>query len=285
MTTLLLSKLNECCTSFVRHLHFIVAALSLLLTGVAYPGQLPLENAALALMIWGCISGILIVYRYNDYAYRSESPWRNTGYFFRNWYNSLIVFQFFVVGIPLCAMYLTNFQFLTFALAGITGVFYAVNFRLGSFSWMVKFVPVVKNLLIGFAWALLFAAGHGHLSTMESLSFFLFIALQVFIGSSIRDITDISLDLKKGLSTIPTVIGEKNTILLLQVLNLSGCALLLLANEMILATTVIFIILYRSCNLWMIHKKGGRSNWTQTYNLATCFLIFCATLILRYATD
>jgi 4-hydroxybenzoate polyprenyltransferase len=277
--------LRICYTSFLRHFYFIVAALSLLLTGVIFPGNIGQSTITFLLIIWGCISGILIVYRYNDFADKTQSPWLNTLYFFRDKFNLLLVVQFFAIGIPLSAIHLSSFQFITMAIAGITGIFYAVNFRVGSFSWMVKFVPAVKNLLIGIAWALLFAVGNGHLSTPESIAFFLLIALQVFIGSSIRDIADIVSDQKKGLHTIATAFGEKKVLLLLQLLNLFGLIVaFLFLDILILVATVSSVTLYRAINLWMIHLKGSTSKWTQHYNLATCFLIFVVTLIVTYAT-
>jgi 4-hydroxybenzoate polyprenyltransferase len=266
-----------------KYLLLSVAALALFLTGIVSPMAEPVTPISLFLMIWGCVSGVIIVYRFNDYANKQQSPWKNAQTFFLNPTNTIVVLQFFLIGIPLSVIYLTAFQFNLLALAGITGIFYAVNFKLGSFTWMAKHLPGFKNFLIGMVWGMLFLIGYGKLDGPYALSLFLFISAQVFIGSSIRDLSDIENDRTKNLKTLAVLLPTNQALFLLHLINIISLVVYFLFEDL---NFTLFLIpaLWRAMNLFFIQQQGIRWIWTQAVNLMTCVVILLTTIAVAYAT-
>jgi 4-hydroxybenzoate polyprenyltransferase len=270
-------------TEVRKYLLLSVAALALFLTGVVSPTAEQTSTISLFLLIWGCVSGVVIVYRFNDYANKQQSPWKNTMAFFLNPTNTFVVLQFFLFGIPLSAVYLSTFQFKLLAIAGITGIFYAVNFKLGSFTWMAKHLPVVKNLLIGVVWGMLFIIGYGTLDGPYALGMFLFISVQVFIGSAIRDLNDIENDQKKQLNTLAVILPTNQALVLLHLINIISFGLFLLFDDLSF-TLFLFPVIWRIMNLYFIQQQGIRWIWTQVVNLMTCLIILLTTIAVSYGT-
>jgi 4-hydroxybenzoate polyprenyltransferase len=88
----------------------------------------------------------------------------------------------------------------------------------------LKEIPVVKNLVVGFAWGttltfipLLVTDTPATMVTAITLVFF---STYAFIASTLPDIRDRGGDAQAGVRTIPVVIGEERTLTLITVMNL-----------------------------------------------------------------
>jgi 4-hydroxybenzoate polyprenyltransferase len=88
----------------------------------------------------------------------------------------------------------------------------------------LKEIPVVKNLVVGFAWGttltfipLLVTGTPATMATAVTLVFF---STYAFIASTLPDIRDLEGDAQAGVRTIPVVIGEKRTLILITLMNL-----------------------------------------------------------------
>jgi 4-hydroxybenzoate polyprenyltransferase len=260
---------------------FAIPALALLFSGVA----MRLEQIGLiesALLTWATISGILIVYRYNDFACGFSSSWRPTLLFFNAWSNIFLVAQFFLIGIPLSWFYLNDFQFVVLAVAGILGIAYAVKFQWGALSWFPKRKFPIKNILIGCVWAALFLVGYGQMPDESSWAIYGFIAAQVFVGSIIRDVPDAAVDLTRKSLSLPILIGAKTALALLHVFNVLGLLFVFMLPEAdtgLLYIVFLPVILWRFFLLLLIQLNPYNTIWTQWANLYTCLIIFVAVLI------
>ncbi len=95
----------------------------------------------------------------------------------------------------------------------------------------LKDVPLVKNLLVGGAWAVpvacLPAACTGAPFGMMTIVVGLFFFLLSFINSTVFDIRDVAGDADSGVRTLPVMLGIRRTKMLLSVLNLAGIAVVL----------------------------------------------------------
>jgi 4-hydroxybenzoate polyprenyltransferase len=255
---------------------FAVPALALLFSGVSMRlDQISLIE--LVLIIWATISGILIVYRYNDFACGFSSSWKPVIAFFSDWSNTLLVAQFFLIGIPLSWFYLNEFQFVVLALAGILGIAYAVKFQWGDLSWFPKRKFPIKNILIGCVWAALFIVGYGQIPHSSMWGIYGFIAVQVFIGSIVRDVPDAEVDLTRNSSSLPIMIGANKTVLLLHVFNWAALCFAFLDLDWLFP---IFFptVLWRSLILFLIQRYPNNAIFTQWANLYTCLIIFATML-------
>ncbi len=255
---------------------FAIPALALLLSGLLMR-QETVSLVEWFLLIWATISGILIVYRYNDFACGFSSSWQPVLSFFSHWSNIILVAQFFLIGIPLSWFYLNEFQFVVLALAGILGIAYAVKFQWGALSWFPKRKFPIKNILIGCVWAALFLVGYGQIPDSSVWGIYGFIAAQVFIGSIIRDVPDAEVDLMRKTSSLPIMIGADKTILLLQVFNWAALGFAFFDFHWFY---VVFLptVLWRSLILILIQRNPNNIFWTQWANLYTCLIIFTTIL-------
>lgn len=255
---------------------FAVPALCLLLSGLLMR-QEQMDYLELFLLSWATISGILIVYRFNDYTCGFSSPWKPVITFFSDWQNVFLVVQFFLVGIPLSWFYLNIFQFLVLAISGIIGIAYAVNFRLGALSWFPKRKFPIKNILIGSVWAALFIVGLGREPEFLDWVFYVFIAVQVFIGSIIRDVPDVEMDQMRNTKSLPVLLGAKNAIVMLHVFNALSLSLCLISAAF--CFYVFFpVAVWRSIGLMFLQQDPNNPYWSQYANLYTCVLIFVGVI-------
>ena len=255
---------------------FVIPALALLLSGLLMR-QETVSLVEWFLLIWATISGILIVYRYNDFSCGYSSSWTPVVTFFSDWSNMLLVAQFFLIGIPLSWFYLNEFQFVALALAGILGIAYAVKFQWGALSWFPKRKFPIKNILIGLVWAALFLVGYGQIPHASMWGIYGFIAVQVFIGSIVRDVPDAEVDFTRNSLSLPIMIGANKTILLLHVFNWAALCFAFLNLDWLFP---IFLptVLWRSLILYLIQRYPKNAICTQWANLYTCLIIFTTIL-------
>ena len=124
-----------------------------------------------------------------------------------------------------------------------------------SFRWLperigyrrLKEIPAVKNIVVGFAWAVILSflpvfLNHGTPDSRTAISFLLFF-MWGFMASLIPDIRDRIGDASAGVRTIPVIFGEKQTkTLLSRVLLLLGVPVILFSLLFLpLFTTVLLI--------------------------------------------
>ena len=111
----------------------------------------------------------------------------------------------------------------------VSGILYSMPFLPHGFRYRrLKDIPVVKNLIVGLAWAipvaLLPAACTGYSIGIMAYAVGIFFFLLSFINSTVFDIRDMEGDARSGVRTIPVMFGLQKTRILLSVLNLAGSA-------------------------------------------------------------
>ena len=109
----------------------------------------------------------------------------------------------------------------------VNGILYSIPFLPRGFRYRrLKDIPVVKNFIVGLAWALPVAlmpiACAGFLPGEMTIAVgFLFFLLS-FIDSTVFDIRDVRGDAETGVKTIPVILGIPLTRILLSVMNAMG---------------------------------------------------------------
>ncbi|WP_369425316.1 UbiA family prenyltransferase [Methanothrix sp.] len=108
----------------------------------------------------------------------------------------------------------------------------------------LKDIPVMKNIVVGSAWAvvtvLIPVIHSGHTATCVLVLYFIFI--KTFIDTVLYDIRDVAGDRISGVRTMPVILGETPTVLLLLILNTTILPVSLLlpgdGREIALALTI-----------------------------------------------
>lgn len=115
----------------------------------------------------------------------------------------------------------------------INGILYSIPFLPRGFRYRrLKDIPVVKNFIVGLAWALPVAllpiACAGFLPGEMTIAVgFLFFLLS-FIDSTVFDIRDVQGDAETGVATIPVILGIQRTRILLSIMNGIGIGMILI---------------------------------------------------------
>ncbi|MFO0494949.1 MAG: UbiA family prenyltransferase, partial [Flavobacteriia bacterium] len=123
--------------------------------------------------------------------------------------------------------------------------------------------------------------GAGSCSSSIVLAFFLFTSIQVMIGSSIRDIADIQKDQNSGMNTLPVRFGIKNTVRILNALNLCSLGALFFALETNYWIVMALVFLWRAIVLAKVKIPKESILWTQTMNILTCTLLLLTMLVIK----
>lgn len=251
---------------------FYLAALSLVLCGVMGQGQSWLEGLFL---LWSTLTGIFLTYRFNDHidndaAFRLDLP-----RFLANPLNLLVSAQFLLVLTPMAFVYLSPFRLGVLAGTGSLGFLYSVKLPLGGGRTLrLKHVLGVKNALIGLCWAALILVGADHLADRSTQALFVLASLQVFVGSALRDISDVHEDAARGVRTLPVVLGIPRTLQVLWVGNgLSLVAFWALTGTEWALFTGLLTFCWRGLTLVQAQRKPGVALWTQSMNLLTCGIL------------
>lgn len=166
----------------------------------------------------------------------------------------------------------------------IVGTIYSLGIPLFFLELKLKRVFVLKNIFIGAGWAflLLYGSGSPHQPIIQIT--FLFIFLQVFIGSIMRDLNDIHDDKSNGVITFPIKLGEEKTYYSLQLLNLLSFILIFIPTilgffPISLNIVLLFVCFWRSSILILAKKSEEKELYLQTFNLLSCFWIFLGMVI------
>jgi 4-hydroxybenzoate polyprenyltransferase len=111
----------------------------------------------------------------------------------------------------------------------------------------LKEIPVMKNLIVSFAWgvsfALIPALMAGETAGPATIIVFGFIFCWTFIGSVLPDIRDRSGDAATGVTTIPVLIGVRHSRILLTVFCLVSGLVIVAAGARVLAATALAVII------------------------------------------
>lgn len=258
---------------------FLMAVLSLLMVGCIVGDNLNLKTVMV--IVAGGLCGVGLFYNGNHIVYEFD-PKRRTSVSSVNKIKLLFPISLFIF-IPLGYFFLSKVSFVLFLIAGILGILYSLPIRIKNRYLRLKNIFLIKNLFIGFSWGLLILIGAGELDNNLIIQLFFLAFIQVFIGSTIRDISDVSSDTENSVRSIPIVLGVKNTIRLLHLINFSSFLVLLYFDKSVsLIQVLVIIVIWRFINLLMLSRNSFSKFWIQTFNLATCFLYFVVIFIQYY---
>lgn len=176
--------------------------------------------------------------------------------------------------------------FACLALLGV-GLLYShpFNWSIKQKTWRLKDIYLLKNILIGLGWGLLTIIGSGNFSKREMIYFFLFVSLQVLMGSVMRDIDDIAEDQKNGVRSLPVVHGLSKTVSILQWMNwIGGGAIIAMAGITLRHPAFFFLLIavlvWRAFLLFQVKNSAASKTWLlQSGNIGTCIGIFLLKLI------
>ncbi|MES2593099.1 MAG: UbiA family prenyltransferase [Bacteroidota bacterium] len=257
---------------------FFVAANSLLLAGNILINTVNIPQ--LILLQWCGISGIFLIYRFNDFIDQTHDFKFNIRRFLSIKLHIIILGQLFLITLPAAFYLLSAFHILILIIICILGILYSLTFPYNGRNYRVKNIFLVKNIFIGFAWGSLILVGAGVFANDLISGLFIFTSIQVTIGSIIRDIPDIARDKTDNVKSLPVIFGTEKTLNLLHILNalslLAGC-LMEKSNAFLLL--MLITISWRAFSLVKIQNNHHSRLWTQTFNLLTCFLILVIILV------
>ena len=260
---------------------FFLATNALLLAG-----QLVFQSFSwmdFLLLQWCGITGVFVVYRFNDVVDNSRDFSFNLQHLLGNKLNLFVVLQLLFLLIPIAFREFSAGRIATLLLICFLGVLYSVKFRFNNRYYRIKHLFMVKNLLIGVLWGALIPVGAGNFSDPQVLALFVFTTLQVMIGSMIRDIPDVASDSAQGVQTLPVMVGFPATMRLLHLFNsMALISAVGLFPEKSFAFMLTIVVLWRMILLICI-RRNPQNNWLiNTLNLFTCVIILIALTIKLY---
>ncbi len=261
---------------------FVIAAAALLLAGLLSDPDLQLMQTII--LTWCGFCGVFIVYRFNDLSDKSYLRY-SAKRIFSNRLHIAFAVQFVLITTPAVFLFLEPYRILLLAINCMIGIIYSVGFQINKKYYRLKNFFIVKNMVIGACWGSLILIGAGYQGYHTAFPLFCFTAIQVMIGSTIRDIPDIEHDTEHQVNTLPVKIGLQKTIFILHLINIfSFITAFLVSTEINFRITAACIVLWRSFTLYRVNHAPEQKRWTHTFNLLTCVLIFVISLI-SYACE
>ncbi|GAB5417071.1 MAG: hypothetical protein Crog4KO_19370 [Crocinitomicaceae bacterium] len=258
---------------------FFTASSALVLAGYFVSEEK--DSIALLLLLWCNIFGVFLVYRLNDIIDQDKDLSFNLRHFFSYPIHVIMVLQFFLVTLPLVLIYVNPFVFIVLGISAIVGVLYSITFQFGDYTFRLKNIFLVKNILIGVIWGALILIGAGSFEGNVIPILFAFASTQVLIGGIIRDVPDIEKDYFAGVNSLPVIIGIPATIIFCHALNLGFMSYCFISGQpgfMLFAVSIPTI--WRLINLILLARDPYEPRWSQSMNLFTCALIFVSCLII-----
>ena len=260
---------------------FYIASVSLLVSGFIISYNQPLLT--LFTLTWCIISGLFLIYRFNDYVDQNEDL-RFTIYHFLALPLNLIIFlQLIFIIIPITIYLIEKETLYVLSFSSILGFLYSINFRFNNRSFKLKNIFFVKNALIGIVWGSLVLIGSNNIFQTNIIPLFLYASIQVFIGGVIRDIPDLKKDKSNNVKSFPVVFGINYTLNLLHLINFISIILVFFNyNNLLIFTVFLIPFFWRSCNLILLNSRSNNLRITEWMNLFTCVLILISTIISAY---
>ncbi len=154
-------------------------------------------------------------------------------------------------------------SFLVLAAISLLGVLYNTTFLPVGFGFKsLREIPGSKNVSTAFAWAIAAALlprlDNGSLLIPGLWISFLFTAGIVFVRSAMSDILDIQRDRLIGKETLPVLIGEEKTLVILKVISLVLFAMLLFSSFTGASTSLGFLQVITIFYMWICFKLYDR---------------------------
>jgi len=258
---------------------FIIASNSLLLAGSIFDLQRSILEVSILLGL--CTSGTLVIYGYDFAQFNQKGYNELVSNVLKSPIQTFFYFLFIVVIVPFAFFQLSNFRINTLLIICLFGLLYSVPLNFIKKDFKLKKIFYFKNVFIGFSWGGLILVGAGSCSSSIVLAFFLFTSIQVMIGSSIRDIADIQKDQNSGMITLPVRFGIKNTVRILNALNLCSLGALFFALETNYWIVMALVFLWRAIVLAKVKIPKESILWTQTMNILTCTLLLLTMLVIK----
>ena len=262
-------------------LWFYIASVSLLVSGfiISYNQRL----LTLFTLIWCIISGLFLIYRFNDYVDQDVELRFNIYHFLYLPLNLIMFLQLIFITIPITVYLIEKETLYVLSLSSILGFLYSINFQFNNRSFKLKNVFFVKNALIGIVWGSLVLIGSNNIFQTNIIPLFLYASIQVFIGGVIRDIPDLKKDKSNNVKSFPVVLGINFTINILHLINFMSIILIFFNyNNLLIFTVFLIPFIWRSCNLLLLNSRPNNLRITEWMNLFTCVLILISTIISAY---
>jgi 4-hydroxy-3-methylbut-2-enyl diphosphate reductase len=154
-------------------------------------------------------------------------------------------------------------SFLVLAAISLLGVLYNTTFLPVGFGFKsLREIPGSKNVSTAFAWAIATALlprlDNGSLLVPSLWISFLFTAGIVFVRSAMSDILDIQRDRLIGQETLPVLIGEEKTLIILKFVSIFLFAMLLFSSLAGASTSLGFLQLPTIFYMWICFKLYDR---------------------------
>tara|TARA_B110000027_G_scaffold117137_1_gene128282 strand:- start:808 stop:1659 length:852 start_codon:yes stop_codon:yes gene_type:complete len=262
-------------------LWFYIASVSLLVSGFIISYNQPLLT--LFTLIWCIISGLFLIYRFNDYVDQDVELRFNIYHFLYLPLNLIMFLQLIFITIPITVYLIEKETLYVLSLSSILGFLYSINFQFNNRSFKLKNVFFVKNALIGIVWGSLVLIGSNNIFQTNIIPLFLYASIQVFIGGVIRDIPDLKKDKSNNVKSFPVVLGTNFTINILHLINFMSIILIFFNyNNLLIFTVFLIPFIWRSCNLLLLNSLSNNLTITEWMNLFTCVLILISTIISAY---
>lgn len=265
-------------TSFKNLTYFYLAAFSLYFSG--FIGTTIYSYTAIIIQVISVFLGVFLVYRIND-VIDNDSNFSFSLRVFLSHPKHIIAFVALLIAIPIAIVYLSPFSFIVLGISAIVGFLYSFRVRIFQVDFRLKNIFLIKNILIGFVWGALLLISSGCFN-QYLFNLFLFISIQVFIGSIIRDLADKASDLNDGVNSLPILIGEKPTIHFLHFINFGSLFTIYVSFDKTLFALLILVVLWRCINLIFLHNNYQSVFWGQKVNLLTCTFIFILLFIKSF---
>ncbi len=260
-----------------KDLQLVLAAFSVCAVGVLLgrPGVLEAFGAICATLALGGI-----VYGYNRIADAEADPLGDVG---AVTFARAQVAAGVLAAVVSCIL-LSNTSRLALAAIATSGVAYSLSFatKTSVNAFRIKNLFVVKNVVIGLGWGLLILLGAGRAS-FPVVAVALFASIQVFIGSSLRDLLDIEEDRRAHVETLPVRLGREGAIAICEWTNAgSVCALAFVAVQTPLLAVLLFgTVIWRARLLTGLLRRE-QSFFTRVGNLAACHVMLLAAAVWRF---
>lgn len=256
---------------------FYIAATSLVLSGFIVGEEM--NWVYLLTTSWCCISGVFLIYRFNDFTDQSADLKFSFKNFFQEKINQLVVLQFVVLNVPLAFVVLPKLYFGLFVTVGVLGFMYSITWKVNSKKYRLKNIFFFKNATIGLLWGALIFLGAGNLKSDLIIPLFTFVSFQIFLGSVIRDVPDFKSDQIHHVHSIPVVLGIQGSFLIMHLINLASLFTAYLSNWNTQFILLIFLVVFwRTINLIGLQNSKSTKLWSDTVNLLTCSIIFLILL-------
>lgn len=258
---------------------FIIATQSLLLSGFYLTNETDSYQLFFTSLLG--INGTLFIYGF-DFGYGARKSiltyLTNSR---KHLFQSIFLLQFVFISFPLSLFILSWNRLVVIGIIGLLGLIYSFPISMNGKEFRFKRLLLVKNLFIGFAWGALILVGAGSFNHSIVFLFFMFMSLQIFVGSIARDCADLEHDKKMGVQTLPLKLGLNRTVFILQIANgLTAAVLCTFPISSPIITILLLSIFWRGLVIYKVGKNNDSMFWTQTLNILAC--LFFYLLVLFY---